>query len=70
MEGKNKEAMEYFKNGYSRQYYSKAFKRYRQEVMREHFGTMMTGAMIVIFAYVGYLFYRRFRKGGERAIAK
>ena len=70
MEGKNKEAMEYFENGYSRQYYSKAFKRYRQDVMREHFGTVMTGIILVVFVYVGFRLYRRFRKGGERAIAK
>src|SRR5690625_2015477 len=71
MEGKNKEAMEYFKNGYSRQYYSKAFKRYRQEVLRDNFGNIMTGVVSIALVYTGYRLVRRFRKkGGERALAK
>ena len=38
MERKNREAMEYFKLGMNRTYYSTAFKRYRKEIVREHFG--------------------------------
>ncbi|SDY95288.1 NHL repeat-containing protein [Evansella caseinilytica] len=51
MEGKNEEAMEYFLNGHSRKYYSKAYKRYRQEVMRENFGTIM-GALLLFPALI------------------
>ncbi|MEC0238998.1 YIP1 family protein [Paenibacillus dokdonensis] len=42
-QGDNREAMNYFKLGNSREYYSEAFKRYRKEVVFEHFG------MIVLF---------------------
>ncbi|MFC4388610.1 gluconolactonase [Gracilibacillus marinus] len=50
MKGKHEEAMSYFKNGHSRKYYSKAFKRYRQDLLREHFGTMMTIFVFIIVA--------------------
>ncbi|MCK0472253.1 NHL repeat-containing protein [Halalkalibacter sp. APA_J-10(15)] len=70
MEGQNREAMVYFENGNSRQYYSKAFKRYRQEVMREHFGTVMTGVFALALFYVVFRTYRRIRRGGERVAAK
>ncbi|WP_062049518.1 M48 family metallopeptidase [Bacillus sp. JCM 19034] len=70
MEGKNREAMAYFENGNSRQYYSKAFKRYRQEVLREHFGTVMTGVLVLSLLLIGFRAYRRYRRGGERFAAK
>lgn len=41
----NQLAMEYFKNGSNRKYYSEAFKRYRKEVLWNHFGTIMTSLL-------------------------
>ncbi|GIP27560.1 hypothetical protein J23TS9_26900 [Paenibacillus sp. J23TS9] len=46
-QGDNREAMNYFKLGNSREYYSEAFKRYRKEVVFDHFG------MIVLFIVLG-----------------
>jgi len=63
MAKENKEAMEYFKLGMSRKYYSIAFKRYRREVMQEHFGAFMTTAVILIAAFVAFRIARRVRLG-------
>lgn len=41
-------AMEYFKHGNNRKYYSEAFKRYRKEFLWDHFGTMMTGLLTAV----------------------
>jgi len=63
MAKQNKEAMEYFKLGMSRKYYSIAFKRYRREVMQEHFGTFMTTAVVLIAAFAAFRIARRVRLG-------
>lgn len=60
---KNKEAMEYFKLGMSRKYYSKAFARYRKDVMREQFGTVMTTLLLLVVVFIGFRTFRRMRKG-------
>jgi hypothetical protein len=64
---KNKEAMEYFKLGMSRKYYSKAFQRYRKEVMKEQFGTGMTVLVLITAGFFVYKFIirsaRRRREG-------
>ncbi|XID90288.1 gluconolactonase [Paenibacillaceae bacterium WGS1546] len=62
MEKKHKEAMEYFKLGMQRDYYSIAYKRYRREVMQEHFGTIMTGLLALILAGASLLLARKWRK--------
>lgn len=65
MDGENDEAMEYFENGHSRQYFSKAYKRYRQEVLRENFGTMMTLILTIplLITLLRYVKKRMKRKG-------
>lgn len=56
----NKQAMEYFKNGNNRKYYSQALKRYRTEYMWNNFGTVMTILFLVVAAVVaGRLYMRR-----------
>lgn len=47
MEKRNGEALEYFKLGMDRDGYSVAYKRYRREVMKEHFGTFLTVLLIL-----------------------
>lgn len=44
-QGENKEAARYFELGMSREYYSKAFQRYRQEVLERNFGVIMIGLL-------------------------
>lgn len=54
LERRNKEAMEYFKLGANRKYYSTAFKRYRKEVLKEHFGTVLSGIVLLGAALIVY----------------
>jgi len=70
MEGKNKEAMTYFKNGNSKKYYSKAFKRYRQEILRENFGVMMTTIVLIPLLYIGFRVYRSVRRRRASAVVE
>lgn len=54
MKGENKEALHYFELGMDRKNYSVAYKRYRREVMKEHFGTFLsagTGAVLLYGVY-------------------
>jgi tetratricopeptide (TPR) repeat protein len=53
--GENKKAMEYFKLAMDREYYSIAFKRYRDDLLKKNLGYVLT-LIIVIFAAL------RFRK--------
>ncbi len=61
-EGQYKQAMEYFKLGNSRKYYTKAFFYYRKELMENNFGRAMLvlGLGIVAALIVYYVF--RFRR--------
>ncbi|WP_219835409.1 YIP1 family protein [Paenibacillus sp. R14(2021)] len=45
--GDNREAMTYFKLGNNREYYSEAFKRYRKDVVLQHFGTLVLVAALL-----------------------
>src|SRR5690625_601344 len=66
-EGKHKEALTYFENGNSKLYYSKAFKRYRKDLLRGNFGVIMTTIVLIPISYLGFLIYRSRR--GRRAEA-
>lgn len=68
LEKRNEEAMEYFKLGMQRKDYSVAFKRYRKEVLQEHFGTIMSVGLTLILAYVAFRIYksRRTRRVAKR----
>ncbi|EHB62282.1 MULTISPECIES: hypothetical protein [Paenibacillus] len=54
MKGENKEALHYFEMGMDRKNYSVAFKRYRREVMKEHFGTFLSAATGAVLLYAVY----------------
>lgn len=47
-EGEYREAMNYFKLGNSKLYYSEAFKGYRKELVMEHFGTIVLAIVLAI----------------------
>lgn len=53
MQEKYKDAMYYFKLGNSREFYSKAYKGYRSEVMRDHFWVIA----IVAVALIGWVLW-------------
>ncbi|MDF9844496.1 MULTISPECIES: SMP-30/gluconolactonase/LRE family protein [unclassified Paenibacillus] len=62
MEKNNKEAMKYFKLGMDRDGYSVAFKRYRREVMQEHFGTFLTSVMLLAAVWIAYRIFSFWRR--------
>jgi sugar lactone lactonase YvrE len=46
--GDNREAVQYFKLGNNREYYSEAFKRYRKDVVFEYFGRIVLAVVLFI----------------------
>ncbi|SDE26090.1 NHL repeat-containing protein [Paenibacillus sp. UNCCL117] len=63
--GMNRQAAEYAGLGMDKGYYSKAFQRYRKDVMREYFGTAMSLAFVLALGVLVLRAIRR-KKGGER----
>jgi len=61
LEKRNKEAMHYFKLGMDRKDYSVAFKRYRREVMKAHFGQALSALLLVALAAAAAYVLRRYR---------
>ncbi|MGN0140778.1 MAG: gluconolactonase [Roseburia sp.] len=52
--GDNKQAMKYLELGMNRKYYSIAWKRYRNEILTDSLGTIMTVVIVLIVAVVVY----------------
>lgn len=65
MKDEYKTAMYYFKMGNNRRFYSKAYNGYRSEVIREHFGVVMTVFVILIGAVI-YSEIKYHKKGGKQ----
>lgn len=61
-EGQYKQAMEYFKLGNNRKYYTKAFFYYRKELMEANFGKAMLVLGILIVAAIGVNCVFRFKR--------
>lgn len=61
--GDNKQAMEYLKLGMSKQYYSVAYRRYRNEFLVKNLGWILTGAVGLIAAI---LIIRKLRRGKSK----
>lgn len=57
--GNYKEAMENYKIGGNREYYSSAFKKYRADVLRQSFYGIVAGLVVLI---VGVVLLRKYRK--------
>jgi hypothetical protein len=53
-----REAMENFKLGHNRAYYSKAFQEYRDELLKDNFDVVMTILVIGVVAYGSYKYYK------------
>jgi DNA-binding beta-propeller fold protein YncE len=63
--GDNKTAMKYLKLGMERNYYSIAFKRYRDEILKENMGYILTGISLLVVAAIVFRQVRKRRgKGG------
>lgn len=70
MEKNNKEALKYFKLGMDRDGYSVAFKRYRREVMKEHFGTFLTSVMILAAVWIAYRLFSFWKRKRQSEAAR
>lgn len=68
--GDNKAAMHYLKLGMNRKYYSIAFKRYRNEILKENLSLIMTVVIVLIVLIIVYKKFlkqkikAKFKKGG------
>ncbi len=60
-----KEAMDYFKLGHDQYYYSKAFKAYRNEMIKDNFAFIGGGAVLLVGALIGLRIYKTYKKGGS-----
>ncbi|MDD4112417.1 MAG: hypothetical protein PHC56_05240, partial [Herbinix sp.] len=61
--GDYENAMDYLRKGMNSEFYSIAYRRYRNEVLKENMNFLLTGAVIFIIAIViGRRIYRK-RKG-------
>jgi DNA-binding beta-propeller fold protein YncE/phage head maturation protease len=56
--GENREAMTYLKKGMNIQYYSVAFQRYRNEILKENMSIVLTVLMAALAVVVGVLVYK------------
>lgn len=51
-QGENKEAMEYFKLGMDQEYYSIAYKRYRNAFLKRNLGPILTAISVLVIVFV------------------
>lgn len=63
-----KQAMENFKLAHSGIYYSKAYSRYRDQVLKDNFNWIMTGAVILVLAAAGYIVFKTIKKRQNKKI--
>ena len=61
-QGEFRKAMDYFELGHDQYYYSKAFKEYRNAIIKDNFGYIMGGLVLV----AGFLIARRIKKVYKR----
>ena len=64
--GENREAMDYFKLGNNREYYSEAFKRHRRDVHANHFGSIVL--VIALIASALFAMVRLKPQEDQRAV--
>ncbi|MGM1045433.1 MAG: YIP1 family protein [Bacillota bacterium] len=57
------EAMTNFELGMHKEYYSRAFERYRKDFMWEHFGIIITGFIVVVLFFVAVKLLLKRKKG-------
>ena len=63
--GDNKTAMKYLKLGMNRDYYSIAFKRYRNEILRDNMNFILTAVIVLCIGLVVFSKFRNKKKGKE-----
>lgn len=68
--GENKKAMEYFRLGMDREYYSIAYKRYRDDILEDNLGYIFTGIVVLVLARFVFSLVRKIKaaNGRKRAV--
>jgi tetratricopeptide (TPR) repeat protein len=64
-QGQYKEAMEYFELGHDQYYYSKAFKEYRNDIIKANFGYILGGIVLIAGGLITLRVRKIYRKGGS-----
>jgi hypothetical protein len=64
-EGRFKEAMDFFKLGHDHYYYSKAFRGYRNEIIKQNFGYIVIGSVILGSGLIYLKIRKTYKKGGS-----
>lgn len=64
-QGEFREAMYYFEQGHDRFYYSKAFKEYRNQLIRENFGYIFGGVILVSGILITRKLRKTYKEGGS-----
>ena len=62
-EGRYKEAIENFKLGHDSYYYSKAYKEYRNQILRDNFGYIFLGIVVLAGLIITRIIYKKHKKG-------
>ncbi len=63
-QGDFKKAMTYFELGHDQYYFSKAFKEYRNTYIKDNFGWIIGGIVLITGVLVGFRIRRIYKKGG------
>lgn len=64
--GDDAQAMDYLKRGMNREYYSVAFKRLRNDVLKDRLELILTGVVVLGAGIALFVRLRKKRKGGEK----
>lgn len=64
-EGRYREAMDYFNLGHDQYYFSKAFKEYRNQMIKDNFGYIVLVAVLLGGTWIGLKVRKTYRKGGS-----
>lgn len=64
-QGNFKEAMDYFELGHDEYYYSKAYKEYRNQILEDNFGLILSGIIIIGGTIFGLRIRKVYKKGGS-----
>ncbi|MCR5432569.1 MAG: gluconolactonase [Lachnospiraceae bacterium] len=64
--GDNEKAMHYFELGMNKEYYSIAYKRYRNKILADNLGWILTGVIVLIFAGIVINKIKNKKKGINR----
>ena len=64
-EGEYKKAIEYFNLGHDRYYYSRAYKEYRNDIIKSNFGYIVGGIVLISGVLIGLKIRSTYKKGGS-----